>query len=169
VVDSAPGRRAVLVAVGVARSDAADGPARRLVRIGNEVERWLDAHAPDAVAVERVFAQHNVRTVMGTAQVSGVVMLAAGRREIPVTLHTPSEVKAAVTGNGRAPKDQVQRMVARILALDEPPMPADAADALALAICHLWRPASQGVGPGAGTPAQRAWARAEASARRSGR
>ena len=175
VVDSAPGRRARLVAVGVARSDVGDDPAARLVRICDEVERWLDAHAPDAVAVERVFAQHNVRTVMGTAQVSGVVMVAAGRRGIPVTLHTPSEVKAAVTGSGRAPKEQVQRMVARILGLDEPPTPADAADALALAICHLWRLGGQPSAPTdrgaatAGTPAQRAWARAEASARRAGR
>jgi len=148
VVDSAPGRRAVLVAVGVARSDPGDDPALRLLRIGDEVERWLDLHAPDAVAVERVFAQHNLRTVMGTAQVSGVVMVAAARRGIPVTLHTPSEVKAAVTGNGRAPKSQVQAMVARILALPQAPTPADAADALALAICHLWRPLAGGSGDG---------------------
>ena len=170
VVDSAPGRRAVLVAVGVARSDAGDDPVLRLLRIGDEVERWLDLHAPDAVAVERVFAQHNLRTVMGTAQVSGVVMVAAARRGIPVTLHTPSEVKAAVTGNGRAPKSQVQAMVARILALPQAPTPADAADALALAICHLWRPLAGGTGDGraaatGGTPAQRAWARAETTAR----
>ena len=170
VVEAAPGRRALMVAVGVARSDAADDAAFRLVRIGDEVERWLDEYAPDAVAVERVFAQHNVRTVMGTAQVSGVVMAAAARRGIPVSLHTPSEVKAAVTGNGRAPKDQVQRMVARILGLDDPPTPADAADALALAICHLWRPGDSGPSPGnrGGTAAQRAWASAEASARRAG-
>jgi crossover junction endodeoxyribonuclease RuvC len=158
-----------MVAVGVARSDAVDDAALRLARIGDEVECWLDAYAPDAVAVERVFAQHNVRTVMGTAQVSGVVMVAAARRGIPVSLHTPSEVKAAVTGNGRAPKDQVQRMVARILGLDEPPSPADAADALALAICHLWRPSGpiRGANVG-GTAAQRTWASAEASARRAG-
>jgi len=170
VVDSAPGRRAVLVAVGVARSDPGDDPALRLLRIGDEVERWLDLHAPDAVAVERVFAQHNLRTVMGTAQVSGVVMVAAARRGIPVTLHTPSEVKAAVTGNGRAPKSQVQAMVARILALPQAPTPADAADALALAICHLWRPLAGGSGDGrvaatGRTPAQQTWARAETAAR----
>ncbi len=170
VVDSAPGRRAVLVAVGVARSDPGDDPALRLLRIGDEVERWLDLHAPDAVAVERVFAQHNLRTVMGTAQVSGVVMVAAARRGVPVTLHTPSEVKAAVTGNGRAPKSQVQAMVARILALPQAPTPADAADALALAICHLWGPLAGGSGDGRAaatgrTPAQQAWARAETTAR----
>ncbi len=168
VVDSAPGRRAVLVAVGVARSRAEDDPATRLRAIGDEVEAWLDEHLPDAVAVEQVFAQHNLRTVMGTAQVSGVVMVAAARRGIPVSLHTPSEVKAAVTGNGRAPKTQVQSMITRILALPEAPTPPDAADALALAVCHLWRPVASGAGAGdaAGrTPAQRAWARAEAAAR----
>ncbi len=175
VVDSAPGRRASLVAVGVARSAAGEDPAVRLRIVGDEVEEWLDRYAPDAVAVERVFAQHNVRTVMGTAQVSGVVMVAAARRSVPVALHTPSEVKAAVTGNGRAPKAQVQTMVARILELPELPTPADAADALALAICHLWRPVVA-AGPAGGaprasgaainrTPAQEAWARAEAAAR----
>ena len=167
VVDSAPGRRAALGAVGVARSPAGEDPAARLRTIGDEVETWLDRYLPDAVAVERVFAQHNVRTVMGTAQVSGVVMVAAARRGIPVTLHTPSEVKAAVTGNGRAPKLQVQGMVARILALPQAPTPADAADALALAICHLWRPLAGGRAGDATsqTPAQQAWARAEAAAR----
>ena len=176
VVDSRPGRRVSLVAVGVAISPAGDEIASRLDRIGTEVERWLDEHRPDAVAIERVFAQHNLRTVMGTAQVSGVVMVAARRRNLPVALHTPSEVKAAVTGSGRAPKAQVQQMVARILELSEVPTPADAADALALAICHLWRPGGQTLvagavaasGPGL-TPAQRAWAQAEAAARRSAR
>jgi crossover junction endodeoxyribonuclease RuvC len=183
VVDALPGRRAGLVEVGVATSAADDEPAVRLLHIGLQVEAWLDRHQPDAVAVERVFAQHNLRTVMGTAQVSGVVMAAAARRRIPVSLHTPSEVKAAVTGNGRAPKAQVQQMVARILVLAELPTPADAADALALAICHLWRPTvpgavaprptgtvrSGGAGALATTPAQRAWALAEASARRGSR
>lgn len=171
VVDAAPGRRVVLVEVGVARTDPSTDQAERLLAVGEEVERWLDRHRPDAVVVERVFAQHNVRTVMGTAQVSGVVMAAAARRGLPVALHTPSEVKAAVTGNGRAPKAQVQQMVARILGLTELPRPADAADALALAICHLWRPTAPPAAGGSrtragGTAAQRAWAEAEASARR---
>jgi crossover junction endodeoxyribonuclease RuvC len=91
------------------------------------------------VAVERVFSQHNVKTVMGTAQASGIALLVAARRGLPVALHTPSEVKAAVTGNGRADKDQVGAMVTRVLRLTEVPKPADAADALALAICHIWR------------------------------
>jgi crossover junction endodeoxyribonuclease RuvC len=91
------------------------------------------------VAVERVFSQHNVRTVMGTAQAGAVAIVCAARRGLPVALHTPSEVKAAVTGSGRADKDQVTAMVTRLLRVTDPPRPADAADALALAICHIWR------------------------------
>src|SRR5262249_10077688 len=98
-----------------------------------------DTYQPDAVAVERVFAQQNVRTVMGTAQAAGVAVVAAARRGLPVALHTPSEVKAAVTGSGRADKVQVIAMVTRVLRLPERPSPADAADALALAMCHIWR------------------------------
>ena len=89
--------------------------------------------------MERVFSQNNVRTVMGTAQAGAVAIVCAARRGLPVALHTPSEVKAAVTGSGRADKDQVTTMVTRLLRMTDPPRPADAADALALAICHLWR------------------------------
>jgi crossover junction endodeoxyribonuclease RuvC len=142
VVEGAPGR-AALVAVGVARTPADAPLGERLVALEVEVEAWLDLHQPDAVAVERVFAQHNVRTVMGTAQAGAVAITCAARRGIPVALHTPSEVKAAVTGSGRADKAQVTLMVTRLLRLDAPPRPADAADALALAICHLWRGAQQ--------------------------
>ncbi len=144
VVDGGPGRPLRMVGVGVVRTpaDAEIGP--RLLLIEQGLEAWLDEHRPDMVAVERVFAQHNVRTVMGTAQASAVAMLCATRRGIPVTLHTPSEVKAAVTGSGRADKAQVTAMVTRLLRLDAPPKPADAADALALAICHIWRGAAAG-------------------------
>jgi len=138
VVDGSPGR-AVLVAVGVARTAADAALGVRLVALEQVFEAWLDLHRPDAVAVERVFAQANVRTVMGTAQAGAVAVVCAARRGLPVVMHTPSEVKAAVTGNGRADKAQVGQMVARLLRLDGPPRPADAADALALAICHLWR------------------------------
>ncbi len=105
---------------------------------------------PDVVAVERVFSQHNVRTVMGTAQVAGLAIVAAARAGIPVALHTPSEVKAAVTGSGRADKAQVGAMVTRLLRLTETPRPADAADALALAICQVWRGSAQARLAGAG-------------------
>ena len=107
------------------------------------IEAWIDQHAPDAVAVERFFAQHNLRTVMGTAQASGIALLVAARRGLPVALHTPSEVKAAVSGSGRADKAQVAAMVTRLLRLTEAPKPADAADALALAITHIWRGGAQ--------------------------
>jgi crossover junction endodeoxyribonuclease RuvC len=139
VVDGAPGRRLTLVHVGVVTTAADLDLAHRLLAIERGIEAVLDATRPDAVAVERVFAQHNVRTVMGTAQAGAMAIAAAARRGIPVALHTPSEVKAAVTGQGRADKAQVGLMVARLLALTEAPRPADAADALALAICHLWR------------------------------
>jgi crossover junction endodeoxyribonuclease RuvC len=86
-----------------------------------------------------VFSQHNVRTVMGTAQASGIAILSGARLGLPVQTYTPSEVKAAVTGSGTAGKAQVTSMVTRLLQLDAPPRPADAADALALAICHIWR------------------------------
>jgi len=138
VVDGVPGR-AALIAVGVICTPATAELGDRLALLERHVEAWLDLHQPDAVAVERVFAQHNVRTVMGTAQAGAVAVLCAARRGIPVALHTPSEVKASVTGSGRADKAQVGLMVTRILRLTELPKPADAADALALAICHAWR------------------------------
>ncbi len=167
MVDSLPGRRASMVAVGVIRSSTDLSVDLRLLHLAERLDAWMDEHVPDVVAVERVFAQHNVATVTGTAQVAGLAMVAAARRGVPVALHTPSEVKAAVTGSGRADKEQVQRMVARILGLAELPKPADAADALALAVCHLWRPAGalQGGDRHEMTSAQRAWAAAEHAAK----
>jgi crossover junction endodeoxyribonuclease RuvC len=163
-----PGRKVALVDVGVITTAPTITVDLRLAEVADGIDRWMDMHVPDVVAIERVFAQHNVGTVMGTAQVAGLAMVAAARRKVPVALHTPSEVKAAVTGNGRAGKEQVQRMVARLLGLADLPRPADAADALALAICHLWRPAGalQGGDRHELTPAQRAWAAAEQAARR---
>ncbi len=143
VVDGAPGRPLRMVDVSVVRTPSDVPTALRLLDIERALDAWLDEHRPDAVAVERVFSQHNVRTVMGTAQASAVAMVAAARRGIPVALHTPSEVKAAVSGSGRADKAQVGVMVTRLLRLDAPPTPADAADALALAICHIWRGGAQ--------------------------
>ncbi len=139
VVDGAGGRAVSCVAVDVVRTPADLALAERLMAIGDVVERWIAVHRPDVVAVERMFSQHNVRTVMGTAQAAGVVALLAARAGLPVAFHTPSEVKAAVTGAGRADKRQVTMMVTRLLGLAESPRPADASDALALAICHCWR------------------------------
>jgi crossover junction endodeoxyribonuclease RuvC len=139
VVDGGAGRAVSCVAVDVVRTDADLPVERRLLEVGRVVEEWIAHHRPDVVAVERVFSQHNVRTVMGTAQASGVVALLAARAGLPVAFHTPSEVKAAVTGAGRADKEQVTSMVTRVLGLAGRPRPADAADALALAVCHCWR------------------------------
>jgi crossover junction endodeoxyribonuclease RuvC len=136
LVEGTVGRPPVLVAVDVIRTPSDLDIARRLVLIEQAVDGWITEHRPDAVAVERMFSQHNVRTVMGTAQAAGVAMVVAARRGLPVALHTPSEVKAAVTGSGRADKVQVTAMVTRILGLEVAPKPADAADALALALCH---------------------------------
>ncbi|MDX2525355.1 crossover junction endodeoxyribonuclease RuvC [Streptomyces europaeiscabiei] len=143
VVEGVAGRPLTMLGVGVVRTPADVELGLRLVAIEQGIEQWLDEHRPEFVAVERVFSQHNVRTVMGTAQASAVAMLCAARRGIPVALHTPSEVKAAVTGSGRADKAQVGAMITRLLRLDAPPKPADAADALALAICHIWRAPAQ--------------------------
>lgn len=143
VVDGSIGRPLQMVAVGVVRTPSDLPVPLRLCRIEAEVDHWLDVHEPDAVAIERVFARSDVSTIMGTAQASGIAMVAAARRGIPVAMHTPSEVKAAVTGSGRAGKDQIGAMVTRLLRLDERPKPADAADALALAICHIWRGSAQ--------------------------
>jgi crossover junction endodeoxyribonuclease RuvC len=139
VVDGAGGRTVSCVAVDVVRTPADLPVERRLRLVGDAVEQWIERYRPDVVAVERVFSQSNVRTVMGTAQVSGVVALLAARAGLPVAFHTPSEVKAAVTGEGRAGKEQVTAMVTRLLGLSAAPRPADAADALALAVCHCWR------------------------------
>ncbi|MBV8965421.1 MAG: crossover junction endodeoxyribonuclease RuvC [Mycobacteriaceae bacterium] len=139
VVESTGGRQLVALDVDVVRTPADMPLHRRLLSISDAAEHWMDTHRPDVVAIERVFSQHNVSTVMGTAQAGGVIALAAARRGIDVRFHTPSEVKAAVTGSGGAGKSQVTTMVTKILALQAKPAPADAADALALAICHCWR------------------------------
>jgi len=172
VVDGSVGRPLTLVDVNVLRTSADLPVPQRLVTIERGVEAWLEEYAPDAVAIERVFARSDVSTVMGTAQASGVALAVAAEHGLPVGLHTPSEVKAAITGYGSAAKAQVGNMVMRILRLEEVPRPADAADALALAICHGWRSggldtrpsgATRPADPG-DTPALRAWRQAEKSA-----
>jgi len=143
VVEGELGRPCRLVHVRVVQTDPQADLAQRLLTLDLELTALIAAHAPDEVAVERVFSQHNVRTVMGTAQAGAVAVLAAARAGLPVRMYTPSEVKAAVTGSGTAEKPQVTMMVTRLLKLAESPRPADAADALALAICHVWRGGAQ--------------------------
>lgn len=140
VIESAPLTKALsMVAVGVVKSHPELAIESRLLEIDAQIRAWIVNNNPDVIAIERVFSQQNLRTVMGTAQVAGIALLAAAQSNIKVVMHTPSEVKAAVTGNGRAKKDQVAQMVQRILKLESIPKPVDATDALALAICHVWR------------------------------
>jgi len=184
VVDVDPSRRARLVHVGVARSGTELATHFRLRSIADEIDAAIAGYHPEVVAIERVFAQENLQSVTTTMQVMGAAMVCVGRAGLPMAVHTPSEVKAAITGSGTAGKAQVQHMVARVLGLAEVPRPADAADALAIAICHAWR----GTGllgsrddssisvslsgkvstRGSLTPAQRAWAEAQAAQRRTG-
>jgi crossover junction endodeoxyribonuclease RuvC len=121
---------------GVIETPAAAELPRRLAAIHARVAELLDEHAPDALAIEQLYFGKNVRTAFVVGQSRGVVLLAAGQRGIDCWSYTPQQIKSAVCGSGRAGKAQVQGMVQRLLALDEPPRPDHAADALAVAICH---------------------------------
>lgn len=139
IVEGAVGKPLTMVGVGVIMTNADDALEMRLLELDRGIHEWVSLWNPDVIAIERVFAQHNVRTVMGTGQAAGIALLIAAKSGIPVMMHTPSEVKAAVTGSGRANKVQVAHMVVKLLNLNEIPKPVDATDALALAICHIWR------------------------------
>ena len=139
VIEGEPGTPISLVGVGVILTSSDTPLEQRLLQLEEQLTVWVEQYRPDVIAVERVFSQLNVRTVMGTGQASGIALLVAARAGIRVALHTPTEVKAAVTGTGRASKAQVAEMVRRLLCLDVIPKPVDSTDALALAICHLWR------------------------------
>ncbi|MPV49369.1 MULTISPECIES: crossover junction endodeoxyribonuclease RuvC [unclassified Pseudactinotalea] len=173
-------RRVRLVDVGVARTTPEMPLEERLLAIADELTAWIARLEPEAVAIERVYVGNNVSTVSATTQVAGLAMVAAARAGCAVALHTPTEVKATVSGYGGAGKAQVQEMVRRILELEEPPRPADAADALALAITHAWRGRAAALDRGGHTapavaaastmtPAQHRWARARAAAERASR
>ena len=139
VVQAGRGRQIIPVAVGVVRTPSTAELAERLLRLSRAVGEWIDDYRPDVIAMERIFERGNVSTVMHTAHAVGVMVLAAAERGIPVHMYTPSEVKKAISGNGRADKKQMTVMITRILGLSEAPKPADAADALAIAVCHCWR------------------------------
>ena len=129
--------------MGVFESDKDLDQTTRIAQIGDEIGSLLDRLKPQQIAIERLFAQQNLHSVMGVAQISGVIVYLAHLRNIPVTFYTPTEVKAAVTGSGRANKTQVSNMVRQILNLKEVPKPADAADALAIAVTLAWRGGKQ--------------------------
>jgi crossover junction endodeoxyribonuclease RuvC len=139
VIQGSTGSSLSLIEVGTILTSPEAPIEERLLRLEEQLLAWIDRSNPDVIAVERVFSQLNVRTVMGTSQASGIALLAAAKSGIPVFMHTPTEVKAAVTGRGRASKAQVAEMVRRLLGLETIPKPVDSTDALALAICHLWR------------------------------
>ena len=139
VVEGRPGVRPTLVAVGVVRTSPGRPHEFRLLRLEEGLTAWYDRYRPGTISIERVFAQHNLHSVAGVAQAVGIAMLIGARHDTPVELHSPSEAKAAITGSGQADKKQVGAMVARILGLDGPPRPVDAADAVALAVTQLWR------------------------------
>jgi crossover junction endodeoxyribonuclease RuvC len=128
-----------MVDCGVIRTDVDASLELRLLELNNELELWISKFQPDVIAIERVFSQLNVRTAMATGQAAGVALVLAAKSGLPIALHTPSEVKAAVSGSGRADKKQVALMVTKILGLASAPKPVDTTDALALAICHHWR------------------------------
>lgn len=155
VIDAGASRSVKFVAVETVVSPKDDAIDARIGAIAGRLEELITLHKPDRIAIERVFSQANLRSVMGTAQISGVVFYLANRHGIPVEMHTPTEVKAAVTGSGRAAKPQVGEMVKRILRLNEIPKPADAADSLAIAICNAWRQGTSTAG--SATSAQSAW------------
>ena len=173
VLDVAADKSLTLVHLEVLQTSPQDALAQRLLSIRNSLESLFETYKPERVALERVFAQHNLRTVMGTAQVSGLVLAEAASRNLSIDLHTPSEVKAAVTGSGRANKAQVATMVRKLIQLPDTKLLADATDAVAIAICNAWRGGS-GVlvsqdsrGQGL-TPAQQKWREAERLSRKRG-
>jgi crossover junction endodeoxyribonuclease RuvC len=168
IIDSSAGRSVTLVSVSVLMTDKDLELPLRLLQLRAGISALIDEFKPDRIAVERVFAQHNLRTVMGTAQASAVAFIEAAQRGIPVDMHTPSEVKASVTGTGRANKAQVASMVGRILTLPESKLLPDATDALALAICNAWRGGAGTAPQGAVTPAQKRWREAERQAKKRG-
>lgn len=139
IVERSGPKTLTMIDCGVIRTDV-DAPLEmRLLQLNDELESWIRKFKPDVIAIERVFSQLNVRTAMATGQAAGVALVLAAKSGLPIALHTPSEVKAAVSGSGRADKKQVANMVTKILNLSVPPKPVDTTDALALAICHHWR------------------------------
>lgn len=124
-------------AVGIITTDRDLPTARRLGELHRDLTELIREHGPDVMAIERVFTNRNLHTAISVGRASGVALLAAAQTGIPVFEYTPTSVKLAVTGDGEANKAMVTEMVTRRLRLGSPPRPADAADALAVALCHL--------------------------------
>jgi crossover junction endodeoxyribonuclease RuvC len=169
VIRALPSRKVQLIHVDTLKTPSTDELSSRLKAIGEGIEGLILKHKPTAIAIERVFAQANLRSVMGVAQISGVVLFLAAKHGIPIEMHTPSEVKAAVTGSGRAAKPQIGLAVTKILGLTEIPKPADSADALAIAICNAWKGASPVSANSKPTKAQAQWISAQTASKRKGK
>lgn len=161
IVDEKPGRKVSAVYWNTLTADKDIELTSRIAKIGNELDELISNYKPQVIALERVFAQANLRSVMGVAQISGVVLFLAAKHGLPVVMHTPSEVKAAVTGSGRAAKAQIGAAIAMILKLDEAPKPADSADALAIAITQSWRGSPNNLAGSSLTKAQKQLAEAQ--------
>jgi len=131
------GGRLAAVAAGAIRTDREAPVERRLLELSDDLEALVAEYHPDEAAIEQVFVNRNLRTATQVGRASGVALLAAARAGLTVWEYTPSAVKMAVTGVGDAPKEQVQAMIATRLGLAAAPSPADAADALAVALCHI--------------------------------
>jgi crossover junction endodeoxyribonuclease RuvC len=162
------GARLRAVEHGVIETRAGVAPELRLAQIHARVAELLEQHRPEVLAIEELYFGANVQTAFAVGQARGVVLLAAGQRGLPARSYTPQQVKAAVCGSGRAAKDQVGRMVARLLGLDAVPKPDHAADALAVAIAELNRAPLTGL-VGASTQSRDAGARPATSPRRPAR
>jgi crossover junction endodeoxyribonuclease RuvC len=137
-------------AAGAIRLDPRQPLELRLKRVFDELSRLIAEHRPEVVAIEDVFYSVNAKSALKLGHVRGVAMMAAAQQGLPVASYAPLAIKSAVVGYGRAEKSQVQAMVARLLALDAVPEPADAADALAIALCHIHTAATlrrQGTAP----------------------
>jgi len=137
VVELAPAGRLLCLACGAIKLSPREPLPTRLHRIYEQLEALIREHRPDQVAIEDVFYALNVKSALKLGQVRGVAMLAASAAGLEVAEYAPLSIKSAVVGYGKAEKHQVQQMVTRLLGLPEPPQPADASDALAIAICHL--------------------------------
>lgn len=164
LITKSKSRHVTFEAVGVIESKSTMELTERIQIIGEAVERLLLQHKPTQVAIEKVFSQQNLKSVMSVAQISGVIIFLCRKENIPVTFYTPTEVKAAVTGSGRASKEQVTNMVTKILRLKQAPKPADAADALAIAITGAWRGSQTSIDQ-VETAAQKKWRTAEAASK----
>ncbi len=125
------------ISYGCIRTSIDNKTPQRLAQIYSEVNSLLDKYNPEVIAVERLFFNTNVTNAMSVSEARGVIFLAAAQKNIPIFEYTPSQVKQAITGSGRADKKQMQEMIKRLLNLDEIPQPDDAADGLSIALCHI--------------------------------